>query len=1049
MTTIPMNILAIILAFLAVCCNCQSDNNPGASLAKLQISPEPLSSMEYGNFLVEIYEHANNQKSTDSQKKYFYSPLALLDHSSAISTYNKFTKQPEMRFRIEMWNDKVQNEVVKHLNEIVGHQIKSNQVRVIPLEKVILASEIPTADYFLSSLWKKFERSKTLWFSFSCYDQKICDELADQMRSDPKHLDHFKLLYSLSSQTSQTKQTTISIDSVTSGQMVSTLLQKFEDKKEIFLTANDEKKMLAETATNIRMDTFDDYEVGSPNTESQISNILKDLLVTSRTTIKEQSVKMWDSVFWNDDNYRPDKTTKTLNEILNKLDREIQKKLADMFQKAEKQAEIEEKLTSSNKDAEKRRAEQILRENESKDANENENRRSQATDQEQFSRNQTRDDKSTTSRDDTDITVDGVGSDDGVNIATNNSHMHNTDQQNERKESAKKNSDEYDRKMDNKERIQHNYDSNSWANADRISSVISGKLSNDSDSSRRVEIVKEDVEKLLQESRNHVQWDGEKFIPKPIQLSRINLGKFRDSQSFKDRNVRVRYTTAELSAPIKFVEHAELTVTDEWNNLKEELKATTELLTTTVNNLVKTNNELRNAKSDLSNELEGTKKELEKTKANVNNLSAQLNETKKELVTTRADLTKNFDGLSFKLKATEKELAETKITAGNISTELKMNSNQLRQDLKVTEEKLTRDLRATSNDLETAKTNLASTRTELNSTKFAVADLATELKANSQRFSYELKTAEEIMRKLLAATSNDLETAKTNLASTRTELSSTKSAVADLTTKLKANSQRLDNELKATEENLRKELGATLNLLETTTNHLASTTSSTNAIIANLTTKLYAPTSELVDIGRMPTSCADMERMGQRINGFFLVKGSKKMEMVYCNFFSNQNDKQKWIGYADVKSAPVHFYVQRNSDFNTTNTPIPFDLALVNEGDAMDLTSGKFTAPRPGIYFFSFAGVGHLNDSPPAWFYSFLYLNGNRIGMSFVKEENGTVDQYSPFTQQSTLNLKKGDRVWVEISYSGSDSYLYDLSMNHHLTHFTGFMLEEEIVASL
>jgi hypothetical protein len=292
----------------------------------------------------------------------------------------------------------------------------------------------------------------------------------------------------------------------------------------------------------------------------------------SRTTIKEQSDKMWDSVFWNEDNYRPDKTTKTLNEILNKMDKETQKKLADMFQKSEKQAEIREKLTSSNKDAEKRRAEQIRRENQSKDANEKEMRRSQATHQEQFSRNQTRDDKSTTSRDDTDITVDGVGSDDGVKIATNNSHTHNTDQQNERKESAKKNSDEYDRKMDNKERIQHNYDSNSWANADRISSVISGKLSNDSDSSRRVEIVKEDVEKLLQESRNHVQWDGEKFVPKPMQLSRINLGKFRDSQSFQDRNVRVRYTTAELSAPIKFVEHAELTVTDEWNNLKEELK---------------------------------------------------------------------------------------------------------------------------------------------------------------------------------------------------------------------------------------------------------------------------------------------------------------------------------------------------------------------------------------------------------------------------------------------------------------------------------------------
>jgi hypothetical protein len=48
-------------------------------------------------------------------------------------------------------------------------------------------------------------------------------------------------------------------------------------------------------------------------------------------------------------------------------------------------------------------------------------------------------------------------------------------------------------------------------------------------------------------------------------------------------------------------------------------------------------------------------------------------------------------------------------------------------------------------------------------------------------------------------------------------------------------------------------------------------------------------TNEIVDIGQMPTSCADLERMGQRINGFFLVKGSKKIETLYCNFLANQN----------------------------------------------------------------------------------------------------------------------------------------------------------------
>jgi hypothetical protein len=150
----------------------------------------------------------------------------------------------------------------------------------------------------------------------------------------------------------------------------------------------------------------------------------------------------------------------------------------------------------------------------------------------------------------------------------------------------------------------------------------------------------------------------------------------------------------------------------------------------------------------------------------------------------------------------------------------------------------------------------------------------------------------------------------------------------------------------------------------------------------------------------MPTSCDDLQRIGHKLSGFFSVKGAKKMEMIYCDFLANQNgtscscflvivclillftDKQKWIGYADIKSAPVYFYVQRNSDFNKTETPIPFDLAVVNEGNAMDLTSGIFTAPRPGIYFFLFTGVARLESSSDVYFDSYLYLNGNRIGSS-------------------------------------------------------------------
>jgi hypothetical protein len=236
----------------------------------------------------------------------------------------------------------------------------------------------------------------------------------------------------------------------------------------------------------------------------------------------------------------------------------------------------------------------------------------------------------------------------------------------------------------------------------------------------------------------------------------------------------------------------------------------------------------------------------------------------------------------------------------------------------------------------------------------------------------------------------------------------------------------------------------------------------------------------------MPKSCGDLKKMGYTLSGFFSIKGHKMMVSVYCDFSKLPTDAgkifefvlviysktliyhdnllrkgfQKWIGFIDVKSAPTYFYVQRNQKFDKANTPITFHSAIANAGNAMNLLTGKFKALVKGTYFFSFSGLafspGCSNACSSLMFqvkndFSLqvsLLLNGEEIGFGSVQDSNVvTSNQWSPVTLQSTLNLKKGDTVWVQISYLSSGAYLHD--DNFHHTHFTGFMLEEEIVESL
>ncbi len=138
------------------------------------------------------------------------------------------------------------------------------------------------------------------------------------------------------------------------------------------------------------------------------------------------------------------------------------------------------------------------------------------------------------------------------------------------------------------------------------------------------------------------------------------------------------------------------------------------------------------------------------------------------------------------------------------------------------------------------------------------------------------------------------------------------------------------------------------------------------------------------------------------------------------------------IGYVDVKSASgVYFYAISQNGQLTDSGTILFDKVFLNIGNAMNTSKGVFTAPKTGIYHFSFSIL--REGANFVGLFVHLRLNGNKLG--FVVSGDGPFASQS--SMQSTLKLKKGDRIDVWKAQGAVHEKV------NRCNHFTGWLLEE------
>ncbi len=142
---------------------------------------------------------------------------------------------------------------------------------------------------------------------------------------------------------------------------------------------------------------------------------------------------------------------------------------------------------------------------------------------------------------------------------------------------------------------------------------------------------------------------------------------------------------------------------------------------------------------------------------------------------------------------------------------------------------------------------------------------------------------------------------------------------------------------------------------------------------------------------------------------------------------------EELIGSVDVKTTSVHFYVQRNTAFNISNSVIPFQVARLNVGGAMNLASGVFTAPVDGTYYFEFVGQKDHDDNPLRIDFR---LNSQRMNWAFTPD----LPKWLTTSSANLLRLKAGDKVDL---YNGA-GVLYAEDQGYQ-SYFTGWLIDEDL----
>ncbi|XP_055335736.1 uncharacterized protein LOC129586498 [Paramacrobiotus metropolitanus] len=303
--------------------------------SEIEVNPNAFLSAIYKGFRINVY--VTKQILDVNSTHYFYPPGLFIDPMSAKSYLNTLQNRFEMSFTVLMWDEDYEAFIRNAVSTKLGSEIPKENIRVLPIEQIrIEAPGLLPSTYEMVNQWMSYaSQPSTFEFRFSCINKATCDDLAQQMRENPQYFVYdLQVSYSLIAQRSARRIIQVKAEHVQAGQLYSRLKQDVPNTDVVYMQADDLTQMTLEIANNVMATEVVDDEFIGQDQSLTITKILESLMQVKPESTASFQAQMWDSVFWQEENTRPDRVTSTMNEYYNKVDDQMKDTIKETLNQA-------------------------------------------------------------------------------------------------------------------------------------------------------------------------------------------------------------------------------------------------------------------------------------------------------------------------------------------------------------------------------------------------------------------------------------------------------------------------------------------------------------------------------------------------------------------------------------------------------------------------------------------------------------------------------------------------------------------------------------------